>query len=180
MSEQNTNSSEGQFKPEVHEGGQGGSSPAAQNYQGYGAQGAPTFAQYGGQPQQPHGQQPYSQQQYGQPHPAQYGQPYGQQPMAQQNSGGGFGALFSSDFSRTFTPGLARIVHIFAIVAGIVMAVGGLIVFITMLSEDYVSGAAKFNSFVGFLTNTAIGLLIIGASRVMLEYFVKNSDSDTK
>lgn len=147
-----------------------GTSQPGQAQPGQGGSGAQGFGQGGG-PQ-------YDQRVQGQQG---FGGQFGQQPaFGQQNSGGGFGSIFSTDFTRVFTPSIARIVHLLAIIVGVAIIVLGFFSFITMLTQDYVSTMVKFEYFFDFLAQTAIGIFVIGASRVFLEFFVKNADRKAK
>lgn len=160
------------FRPQGGPVGQYGSSQGGQAQ--YGQQ---SFGQSYAQPGQA-GMGGYGQ--GGQPQYGQAGGQFGQQPAFGQQQAGGFGSIFSIDFSRVFTPGVARIVHILAMVVGIAFIVVGLFSFINVLTNDYFEGMAKFEYFLGFVKQTAIGLLVIGASRLFLEFFVNNARQGSK
>ncbi|MFP7707116.1 hypothetical protein [Trueperella sp. LYQ141] len=133
------------------------------------------------QPMPQGGQQPTAQPgAYQQPYPPQPGYGYPQQQPAAPSA---FGALFSVDFKRTFTPVLAKLVQIVAIIVGIGFCVTSVWGFIVLASgTEYSSPSAMV--IIGSLFDTVVkismGLLIMGASRVMLEYFVGQSQKEDK
>lgn len=141
-----------------------GSQEPGQAYgQPYGQQGY-GVPQAGGQPYAPQGYgygQAYGPQGYG------YGQPYGQQPFG--GSSGGFGALFSMDYSKSFAAGVAKIVHGIALVAAVALAVCGLFDFIAALTTQYMPAFMQLTSFFRFVSVVALGLFIVGASRLLGE-----------
>lgn len=162
--------------------GQQGYGQQGYGQQGYGQQGYnPQGGQGYGQPQgtqQGFGQPGYGpqggQQGYGQPgYGPQGGQPYGQP----QSSA--FGSMFSLDFGQRFTQPLAKIVMLVALVVGISMMVAGLWDFISIFMNEYADPG--FGMIMQYLIHAVVaiakGFLIIGGTRILLEYFV-NRDKE--
>ncbi|VEI14083.1 hypothetical protein [Trueperella bialowiezensis] len=172
MSENNTN---GQFQPEGANQAASGQSAPNQQYgqQGY-QQPQQGYAQQG-YAQQGYGQQQYAQQGYGQQG---YAQAYGQQAYPAQ---GGFGSLFSFDYSRSFAAGLAKIIHIVAIVAAALIVTASLFNFIDLITaSEYVrpGGLRIFIEFMKFLADIAVGLFLVGAARLLGEAAVNSARKD--
>ncbi len=90
-----------------------------------------------------------------------------------------FAGIFSIDFTKLLTHSSAPVVHVLAMVVAAGMAVFGWWGFIESLVVENVSGMYRFGSLINAVMLTAFGLFIIGASRILLEFFVRHANRDT-
>lgn len=125
---------------------------------------------------------------YSAPQPGQPG--YGQQPGYAHQPGfggpggfpqqqGGFASLFSTNFAQRATPGLVKILMLLGIVAFGIFAGYALFDLLTLLTagNEYASPGAMtiVTGIIHFAYRVAIGLVLLGLLRVILEY-VNRSD----
>lgn len=159
-----------------------------QQYPQFGTQS--NYATQPGQAQQAYGQPQYAQQANGQ-------QGYGQSQYAQQPYGdypygyaatptkpakpSGFGKLFSLNFTERHVNTVAKSVMIVAFVLGGLWVFGPILEMFNILSVGYIGGFRGFLGwFLGFAIAVVKALLLIGATRILLEYFVNEAKDETE
>lgn len=156
-------------------GNQSGYNQPGHNQGGYAQQG---YGQQGGYGQ--HGQQGYGQQNHGGQQGGHYGAPYGQQGQPSQPSAPkqASGIL---DFDKNLARKFARPLMIIALVLGGAIVLEGLWSLMAMISTDYMPfGFSEFMTWLfSFAIAVAKALLIVGGARILLEYFVKNTENKT-
>lgn len=115
-------------------------------------QGAPMYGQPGGP---------------GQPGPANYGNPGQPSP---------FGAIFSNDFSKKFTPFIAKFVMTLVIIFAAYIAMYSFFDFLAIVTADYrPGGMGIFTAVLKVGLDFVKALVILGFGRLAIEYFLKNS-----
>ncbi|MFY9263595.1 MAG: hypothetical protein WBH82_05705 [Arcanobacterium sp.] len=141
-------------------------SDGAQGYQGYGA---------------PQGASQQGYQGYGSPQGAPQGyQGYGA-PMGASQQPSGIAGLFSMNFNTRFTQPLAKLIMLFAIILAAAWVVDSVWSLIVMLDADFLGGFMGFMSWLwDFVIALSMSALLLGATRVFLEYFVKNDQGSDK
>ncbi|MBM9432790.1 hypothetical protein [Flaviflexus equikiangi] len=162
--------------PQGHDGGpQGQSFDQTNNPQQHSPGYAPSAYSA---PQPGYGQQPYGQQ----PGYGQYGQQPGQQPGFGQPGPHGFpgagvrpqsglAAVFSTNFASRATSSLVSIIMLLGVVAFGIFAGYALFDLLTYVTADYgPGGMAIVTLIIQFAYRIAIGLVLLGLLRVILEY----------
>lgn len=135
--------------------------------------------------QQGYGQQDYSQQYaqqgYAQQGYAQQGYPqqYPQQGYGQQQSNP-FGALFSLNFKESFTVSLAKLVMLFVLVTQGLVLFSELFAAIGSFSLAGLPAMTKVSAVFGLFVAIVKPLAVIGITRIVLEFFVRNAEKDSK
>lgn len=124
---------------------------------------------YGQQPQgQPQGQQGFAPSAYSAPQPG-YGHP---------NQGGGFGGLFKTDFGSRITSSVASTIMLLALVAFGIFAGYALFDLIAYFVDGPMglgadaSAMGIMTALLNFAFRVAIAFVLLGLTRVTLEYFV--------
>lgn len=117
----------------------------------------------------------------------QFGMP---QPPYQPRQSGGFGSIFSANFSSRVTPQVAGSLQVLAVILGVSiigLGVWDFVMAIMMTSDGgmpmgfhgrmgygfAVGGADIVTALISLVISVVKGLLVIGGTRVVLEHFVK-------
>lgn len=137
--------------------------------------------------QQGYGQQGYAQQGYGQQGYAQQGYPqqgypqqYAQQGQFGQQQSNPFGALFSLNFKESFTVSLAKLVMLFVLVTQGLALFSELFGAIGSFSLTGLPAMQKVSAVFDLFIAIVKPLAVIGFTRIILEFFVRNAKKDTE